>query len=311
MSVLVWAEQVDGKLRKSAAHAVSAGASLGEVTVLVLGSGAQEAAQAAAGLQGVARVLYAAADAQQLTAEALAQLLADAANAVESTHLFAAASPAAKGVLPRVCARLDVMQLSEVVRIESADTFVRPIYAGSALATVRSSDRIKVVTVRVSAFAAAAAKPAGDSPAAAPLELAAAESPTRLVARNAKNTTDVDLADARVVVSGGRGMGSAEQYKVLEPLATRLGAALGASRAAVDAGYAPPERQVGQTGRIVAPEFYLAFGISGAVQHLAGMKDSGKIIAVNKDPEAPIFQVADVGLVADLFEVIPVLERSL
>ena len=312
MNILVWAEQVDGQLRKSALHAVAAGASLGSVTVLLLGSGAQEAARAAAGLQGVAKVRYAAAEAQHLTAESLSELLAAAARATEATHLFAAASPLAKSTLPRVCARLDVMQLSEVVRIESPDTFVRPLYAGSALATVRSSDPIKVATIRISAFAAAA--PAGDAPdasAIASLDLPMAESPTRLIAQHAKNTEDVDLADARVVVSGGRGMGSAEQYKVLEPLAAKLGAALGASRAAVDAGYAPPERQVGQTGRIVAPELYLAFGISGAVQHLAGMKDSRKIIAVNKDPEAPIFQVADYGLVADLFEVIPVLESSL
>jgi electron transfer flavoprotein alpha subunit len=241
--------------------------------------------------------------------EALAPLLAEAVRWTSATHLVAAASPLTRSTLPRVCALLDVMQLSEVVRIESPDTFVRPLYAGSALATVKSSDPVKIVTVRISAFPAAP-----QSQDAAPIEsidLAFGSATTKRLATHVKDTGDVDLADARVVVSGGRGMGSAAQYELLQPLASKLGAALGASRAAVDAGYASPERQVGQTGRIVAPDLYLAFGISGAVQHLAGMKDSRKIIAVNKDPEAPIFQVADYGLVADLFEVLPTLERSL
>lgn len=311
MNVLVWAEQADGRLRKSALHAVSAGAALGPVTVLLLGSGADRAAPEAASIRGVAKVRHAASAADQLTAESLAGLVVQAVRATEATHVIAAATPLAKVTLPRACAQLDVMQLSEVVRIESPSTFVRPLYAGSALATVESSDPVKVATVRISAFAPAPVESGAGAEVIEALELDVPASPTRLLARNAKSAVDVDLADARVVVSGGRGMSSAEQFKVLEPLASKLGAALGASRAAVDAGYAPPERQVGQTGRIVAPEIYLAFGISGAVQHLAGMKDSRKIIAVNKDPEAPIFQVADIGLVADLFEVVPVLERSL
>lgn len=311
MKVLVWAEHTqEGELRKSAAHAVAAAAKLGPVTVLLCGTGAAQAAGAAAALEGVDRVLHTADSLENAGVEVLADLLAKSVEQTQASHLVAAASPLSKSTLPRACAQLDVMQLSEVIRIESSDTFVRPIYAGSAQATVRSSDRVKVLTVRVSAFAAAKRRADGAAPVEA-LSLSPTQSPTQLKARHPRKTQDVDLADARVVVSGGRGLGSADKFKLLEPLAGRLGAAVGASRAAVDAGYAPPERQVGQTGRIVAPELYLAFGISGAVQHLAGMKDSRCIVAVNKDPEAPIFQMADVGLVADLFEVLPALEKSL
>lgn len=308
MTVLVWAEHTQGVLRKSAGHAVAAAAPLGPVTVLLVGAGAAAAGAAAACLQGVARVLCVGEQVIDPPPESLAPMLADQVRALAASHLVAAATPLSRATLPRLCAQLDVMQLSEVVAIEGPDTFVRPIYAGSALATLKSTDALKVLTVRVSAFPAAGVQP----PAAAAVADAVAPPPVaERLAHHPRATTETDLADARVVVSGGRGMGSAAQYDLLRPLARTLNAALGASRAAVDAGYAPPERQVGQTGRIVAPEVYIAFGISGAVQHLAGMKDSRTIVAVNKDPEAPIFQVADIGLVADLFEVLPVLEQAL
>lgn len=313
MNSLVWVEQADGSLHTSALHAIGAAAPQGPVTVLVTGIGAAQAAQAIARLGGVAKVLTAAESTDRPDAEALAPLLRDVIRSSGASHLLAAGTTLSRAVLPRVCALLDVMQLSEVVRIVSDDTFVRPLYAGSALATVQSADAIKVLTIRVNAFAAASedvGRPADSVPIESAGAALGATTTTRLTSTR-RSTSDVDLAEARVVISGGRGMGSAAQYELLKPLATKLGAALGASRAAVDAGFAAPERQVGQTGRIVAPELYLAFGISGAVQHLAGMKDSRKIVAVNKDPEAPIFQMADIGLVADLFEVLPVLEKSL
>lgn len=311
MTILVWAEHSAGQLRKSALHAITAASALGPVTLLLVGDGARQAAEQATRTQGVGSILCLNESlAQPLIAEQLADLLAHAVHRTEATHLFSAATPLAKGVLPRLAALLGVMQLSEIVRIDAPDTFARPLYAGSALGTFRSRDSVKVVSVRISAFAAANLKDGQTSPIVS-MEAAVALTATRLVSQDVKSTSDVDLSGARIVVSGGRGMGSAKQYALLEPLANKMGAALGASRAAVDAGYAPPERQVGQTGRIVAPDLYLAFGISGAVQHLAGMKDSKTIVAVNKDPEAPIFQVADIGLVADLFDVLPVLESRL
>lgn len=310
MTILVWAEHAAGQLRKSALSAVTAASSLGAVTLVLAGAGARQAAQQAATVEGVQGVVCLDESAQSLVAEQLAELLAHTVHKTAATHLFAAATPLAKSTLPRVAALLGVMQLSEIVQVVDTDTFARPLYAGSALGTFRSKDLVKVVSVRISAFAAAGTR-SGPAAEITSVDHATAPTGTQLLSRDARQTTDVDLSSARVVVSGGRGMGSAGQYALLEPLAGKLGAALGASRAAVDAGYAPPERQVGQTGRIVAPEVYLAFGISGAVQHLAGMKDSRTIVAINKDPEAPIFQVADIGLVADLFEVLPVLERSL
>lgn len=311
MTILVWAEHSAGQLRTSALHAITAASALSPVTLLLVGAGAQQAAEQAARTQGVESVLCLNESlAQPLVAEQFADLLMHAVRKTEATHLFSAATPLAKSVLPRLAALLGVMQLSEIVRIDAPDTFARPLYAGSALGTFRSKDSVKVVSVRISAFAAARSRD-GQPSTITGMDAIAATPATRLLSQEVKNTSDVDLSGARVVVSGGRGMGSARQYALLEPLATKLGAALGASRAAVDAGYAPPERQVGQTGRIVAPDLYLAFGISGAVQHLAGMKDSRTIVAVNKDPEAPIFQVADIGLVADLFEVLPVLESRL
>lgn len=310
MTILVWAECADGRLRKTSLAAVGGASGLGPVTMVLAGPAPEAAVEQAASLDGVSEVIVAAAaPGNSLDDAGLAAMLAQLVTQCAATHCFAASSPAVRGILPRLCALLDVMQLSDVVRIDSADTFSRPMYAGSALATLRSTDTVKVASLRASAFAA----PSSGS-VRAPVRQLSFDLPVssvKLCAIEPRQGDHVDLAEARVVVSGGRGMGSAEQYAWLVPLARSLGAALGASRAAVDAGYAPPENQVGQTGRIVAPELYLAFGISGAVQHWAGMKDSRFVIAVNRDPEAPIFQFADVGLVADLFDVLPVLKREL
>ena len=309
MTVLVLGEYEGGALRKSALHAVAAAQRLGPVTLVLLGE-AGDALREAAALQGVDEVLnLLAPELAEPMAENAATALVGVVRSKGATHLLASATPFCKGVLPRVAALLDVMQLSDVVRIDSPETFVRPVYAGSALVTLRSSDPVKVVTLRVSAFPAAAA---GDEQARiVSLQVDAGCPLSRLVSREPVRNDDVELADARVVISGGRGLGSAQQFALLEPAARKLGAAIGASRAAVDAGYAAPERQVGQTGKIIAPELYIAVGISGAVQHLAGMKDSRVIVAINKDPEAPIFQVADYGIVGDLFEVLPGLEKAL
>ncbi len=311
MPILVIAEHDNAGLKAATLNTVSAAARLGaDIEVLVAGSNCAAAAQAAAQLAGVAKVKVAdaAAYAEQ-GAENLAALLVGLVQAGGYSHVLAPATTYGKNVLPRVAALLDVAQISDIVAIESADTFVRPIYAGNALATVKSADAIKLITVRTTAFDAA-----GDGN-AAPVEAVAAAADlgvTALVGREIVKSARPELGAAKVIVSGGRGLASGDSFKqLLEPLADKLGAALGASRAAVDAGYVPNDYQVGQTGKIVAPQLYIAVGISGAIQHLAGMKDSKVIVAINKDPEAPIFQVADYGLVGDLFQVVPELTGAL
>ena len=313
MTILVVAEHDNASLKGATLNTISAAAKLGaDVVVLVAGSGAAGAVEAAAKVAGVSKVLSADAAAfADLGAENLAaQVLAVVkASGGAISHVLAPATTFGKNVLPRVAALLDVAQISEIVAIESPDTFVRPIYAGNALATVKSADPVKVITVRTTAFEAA-----GEGGAAAVEQVAATGDLglSKLVGRELTKSARPELGAAKIIVSGGRGMGSGENYKqVLEPLADKIGAALGASRAAVDAGYVPNDYQVGQTGKIVAPQLYIAVGISGAIQHLAGMKDSKVIVAINKDPEAPIFQVADYGLVADLFETVPQLVAAL
>jgi electron transfer flavoprotein alpha subunit len=279
----------------------------GEIHVLVAGTACSGAAQQAAQLQGVTTVKVAdAAHYQNQTAENLTALVI--ANAAGYSHILAPATTFGKNLLPRVAALLDVAQISEITGIDSPDTFVRPIYAGNALATVQSTDAVKVITVRTTAFDAV------DGGNAAKIEAIAASADTaqtQLTHRELTKSERPELGAAKIIVSGGRGLGSGENYhKLLEPLADKLGAALGASRAAVDAGFVPNDYQVGQTGKIVAPQLYIAIGISGAIQHLAGMKESKVIVAINKDPDAPIFQVADYGLVGDLFELVPQLESA-
>ncbi|MCL7464278.1 FAD-binding protein [Phaeovulum sp. NW3] len=302
MSVLLIAEVNGGDLALDAtAKALSAAKKLGPVTVLVAGSGVDAAASAAAGLDGVAKVLKAD---DAAYAHALAEPLADLVLALAEgvTHIFAPSTAVAKNALPRIAALLDVMILSDVTGVVDADTFERPIYAGNAIQTVKSADKVKVLTVRTASFEAAgaggaaaveAATAAGDKGLSAWVEdkVAASDRP--------------ELTSAKIVVSGGRGVGSEADFALIGALADKLGAAVGASRAAVDSGFAPNDWQVGQTGKVVAPDLYIAVGISGAIQHLAGMKDSKIIVAINKDEEAPIFQVADYGLVADLFVALP------
>ena len=313
MTILVVAEHDNASLKGATLNTVSAAAKLGgDLAILVVGSGAGSVAEAAAKVAGVAKVLVAdsAIFADQSAENLAAQVVAVVKAAGGSiSHVLAPATTFGKNVLPRVAALLDVAQISEIVAVESADTFVRPIYAGNALATVKSSDAVKVITVRTTAFEAAGE---GGSAAVEQVSASADLGLTKLVGRELTKSARPELGAAKIIVSGGRGMGSGENYhKVLEPLADKIGAALGASRAAVDAGYVPNDYQVGQTGKIVAPQLYLAVGISGAIQHLAGMKDSKVIVAINKDPEAPIFQVADYGLVADLFEAVPQLTAAI
>ncbi len=308
MTILVIAEHDHHSLRATTLNTVAAAGRIGgEIHVLVAGANCTGAARQAAGLLGVAKVKVAdASHYSAQTAENLAALVI--ANAAGYTHILAPASPFGKNVLPRIAALLDVGQISEISGIESADTFIRPIYAGSALATVRSADPVKVITVRATAFDAVAG---GGSAQVENIAATADTKQTTLTGRELTKSERPELGAAKIVVSGGRGMGSGENYhKLLEPLADKLGAALGASRAAVDAGFVPNDYQVGQTGKIVAPQLYIAVGISGAIQHLAGMKDSKVIVAINNDPDAPIFQVADYGLVGDLFEVVPQLEAA-
>ncbi len=314
MSVLVIAEHDHGSLKGATLNTVTAAVACGgEVHVLVAGHNAGAAAQAAAAIAGVAKVLHAdgAALAEGLAENVAAQVLAVLKDASAGySHILFPATAAGKNAAPRVAALLDVAQLSDVTKVVSADTFERPIYAGNAIATVQSADAVKVLTVRTTGFDAAPAT--GGSAAVEALAVVADSGKSRFVGREQTKSDRPELTAAKIIVSGGRAMGSSDQFNaVLTPLADKLGAALGASRAAVDAGYAPNDWQVGQTGKIVAPSLYVACGISGAIQHLAGMKDSKVIVAINKDPEAPIFSVADYGLEADLFAAVPELVNSL
>jgi electron transfer flavoprotein alpha subunit len=303
MAVLVLAEHDNRSVKKATLSTLAAAQKLGgEIHLLVAGHGCAAAAQAAAQVAGVAKVLHA--DAPQLEdelAENTAALIVSLARGY--THVLAPATSNGKNVMPRAAALLDCQQISDIVAVESPDTFVRPIYAGNALATVQSGDALKFVTVRATGFDAVAAT--GGSAAVETVAAPQDSGLSRFVGREVAKSERPELTSARVVVSGGRGLGSGENFKLLEPLADKLNAAMGASRAAVDAGFVPNDWQVGQTGKIVAPELYIAVGISGAIQHLAGMKDSRVIVAVNKDEEAPIFQVADYGIVGDLFKVVP------
>jgi electron transfer flavoprotein alpha subunit len=309
MSILLLADVVKGQLGDAVAKVVTAATEIGgPVHVLVAGQGVGAAAEAAAGLAGVDKVLVAdAALYDHQLAEPMAALLA--ALAPSYAAVVSSATSSAKNIMPRVAALLDVMQISEIIKVVAPDTFERPIYAGNAIQTVQSSDPIKVITVRTTAFAAAAAGGSASIEAVAPATDPAVSS----FKEEALAKTDrPELTAAKIVISGGRAMQNAENFKTyIEPIADKLGAAMGASRAAVDAGYAPNDWQVGQTGKVVAPELYIAVGISGAIQHLAGMKDSKVIVAINKDEEAPIFQVADYGLVADLFKALPDLDAEL
>jgi electron transfer flavoprotein alpha subunit len=309
MSVLVIAEHDNAGLRPSTLNAVTAaGKIVHDVHVLVAGHQCAAAAEAASRVAGVAKVRVAdAPHYKDQLAENLAALVASLA--AEYSHVLAPATTFGKNFLPRVAALLDVAQVSDIVAVEAHDTFVRPIYAGNALATVKSADRIVVATVRTTGFDAAPAS--GGSAAVEAVAAGPDLGVSRLVGQSLTKSARPELTAARVIISGGRGMGSGENFKLLEQLADKLGAAIGASRAAVDAGYVPNDYQVGQTGKIVAPELYIAIGISGAIQHLAGMKDSKVIVAINKDMEAPIFQIADYGLVADLFQAVPELIAEL
>lgn len=308
MSVLVWVEHDNASVKDATLAAVTAAGKLGDVVALVAGSGAQGAADAAAKIAGVSKVLLAddAAYANAL-AENVAPLVADLMSGYDA--FVAPATTTGKNIAPRVAALLDVMQISEVIGIDG-DQFTRPIYAGNAIATVTSSDAKKVLTVRGTAFDKAATE--GGSASVEAVSGTGDKGLSSFVGAEIAKSERPELTSAKIIVSGGRALGSGEQFHALiDPLADKLGAAVGASRAAVDAGYAPNDYQVGQTGKIVAPEVYVAIGISGAIQHLAGMKDSKTIIAINKDEDAPIFQVADIGLVGDLFKVVPELTEKL
>jgi electron transfer flavoprotein alpha subunit len=308
MSILVIAEHNNSALKADTFKTVQAASQLGgEIHLLVAGQGCQAAAAEAATIAGVSKVLVAdAAPYAHQLAENVAALVAELGAGY--SHILAAATTGGKNMLPRVAALLDVAQISDIIGIDSADTFVRPIYAGNAIATVQSSDAIKVLTVRSAAFAAAVT---GNN---APIEAVAVVKDlgvSTFIAEELTKSERPELTAARVIISGGRGMQNGENFALLNGIADKLNAAIGASRAAVDAGFVPNDMQVGQTGKIVAPDLYIAVGISGAIQHLAGMKDSKVIVAINKDPEAPIFQVADYGLVGDLFTVLPELEAAL
>ncbi|MCH9794709.1 FAD-binding protein [Gammaproteobacteria bacterium] len=309
MTTLVVAEHDNASIKSATRNTITAAAELGaEITLLVVGTDCQAAANEAASIAGVAKVLVAdsAVYAHQLP-EAVAPLIAQVAS--NFTHILAPATTTGKNLMPRVAALLDVAQISDIVTIKSTDTFVRPIYAGSALATVQSGDAIKVITVRTTAYAEAAAE--GGSASVDAVDTVIEQSVASFVSEELSVSERPSLSAASIIISGGRGMQSGDNFVLLEKVADKLGAGIGASRAAVDAGFVPNDYQVGQTGKIVAPDLYIAVGISGAIQHLAGMKDSKVIVAINKDEEAPIFQVADYGLVADLFVALPELEAAL
>ncbi|MDB2484284.1 FAD-binding protein [Gammaproteobacteria bacterium] len=309
MTTLVVAEHDNASIKSATRNTITAAAELGaEITLLVVGTDCQAAANEAASIAGVAKVLVAdsAVYAHQLP-EAVAPLIAQVAS--NFTHILAPATTTGKNLMPRVAALLDVSQISDIVTIKSTDTFVRPIYAGSALATVQSGDAIKVITVRTTAYAEAAAE--GGSASVDAVDTVIEQSVASFVSEELSVSERPSLSAASIIISGGRGMQSGDNFVLLEKVADKLGAGIGASRAAVDAGFVPNDYQVGQTGKIVAPDLYIAVGISGAIQHLAGMKDSKVIVAINKDEEAPIFQVADYGLVADLFVALPELEAAL
>ena len=310
MSILVIADHDNTHLKPGVTSTIAAAQKIGgDIHVLVAGSACAAAVTAAAAVSGVAKVLVA--DAPHYAGsvpENLAPLIVGLAG--NYSHVLALSSASGKNVMPRVAALLDVAQISDIITVESPDTFVRPIYAGNAFATVKSSDAIKIITVRSTGFDAVAAT--GGSAAIENISVAADSGLSRVMGQDLTKSDRPELAAAKRIVSGGRGLGDGDKYRaVLEPLADKLGAALGASRAAVDAGFVPNDYQVGQTGKIVAPELYIAVGISGAIQHLAGMKDSKVIVAINKDPDAPIFQVADYGLVGDLFTLVPELTAAL
>jgi electron transfer flavoprotein alpha subunit len=309
MSCLVIAEHDNATIKGATLNTVAAAANIGgEIHVLVAGSGSAAAAAAAAKIAGVSKVLHAdAAHLADFLAENVAAVVVGLAKGY--THILAPATSNGKNVMPRIAALLDTQQVSEIIAVESPDTFVRPIYAGNALATVQSSDAIKAITVRTTGFDAVAAE--GGSAAVESTAAPADSGLSAFISREVSKSERPELTAAKIIVSGGRGMGSGDNFKILEPLADKLGAAMGASRAAVDAGFVPNDWQVGQTGKIVAPDLYIAIGISGAIQHLAGMKDSRVIVCVNKDEEAPIFSVADYGIVGDLFQVVPQLVEEL
>ena len=308
MAVLVIAEHDNATLSDATRAVVTAAKALGgDIHVLVAGSGAQAVADAAAKIDGVAKALHAESDVlAKPTAEAMDALVTPLM--ADYDALLAAATTGGKNFMPRVAAKLDVMQISEISSVESADTFIRPVYAGNAMMTVKSSDAKKVITVRPTSF-----EKAGDGGSASIEDIAAGSGPfkSEFVSEELSKSDRPELTAAKIVISGGRGMQSGDNFHLLDSIADKLGAAVGASRAAVDAGYVPNDYQVGQTGKVVAPELYIAVGISGAIQHLAGMKDSKVIVAINKDEEAPIFQVADYGLVADLFNALPELDAAL
>ena len=309
MSVLVLVEHDGSSIKDATLATVTAAAKLGEVHVLVAGNNVDGAAQAAAKVAGVAKVLVA--DAPHLDHELAENVAPIAAQLMVGYDAFLApATTTGKNIAPRVAALLDVMQVSDILSVEGPDTFTRPIYAGNAIATVKSKDAKKVITVRTTGFEKAAAE--GGSASVEQVDAGSGDGKSEFVSMDASESERPELTSAKVIVSGGRAFGSSDQFhSLLDPLADKLGAAVGASRAAVDAGYAPNDYQVGQTGKIVAPQVYIAIGISGAIQHLAGMKDSKTIVAINKDEEAPIFQVADIGLVGDLFKIVPELTEKL
>ncbi len=309
MKTLVLVEHADGAVKDATLAAVTAAARLGEVHLLVSGKGVDGIAQAAAKVAGVGKVHVA--DGAHLEHQ-LAEDVAPLAARLMADHdaFLAPATTFGKNIAPRVAALLDVMQISDILSVESEDTFTRPIYAGNAIATVRSKDAKKVITVRGTAFEKAARE--GGSGSVEKVDAGSHDGNAEFVSAEMSKSERPELTSAKIIVSGGRAFGSNEQFHgLLDPLADKLGAAVGASRAAVDAGYAPNDYQVGQTGKIVAPELYIAIGISGAIQHLAGMKDAKTIVAINKDEEAPIFQVADIGLVGDLFKIVPELTEKL